>query len=184
VSEIRVGLPGQEDFGARLVTAEAGGISFTSVYVPNGRRIDHEDFRGKLAWLDALADHWKENHPADLPAILAGDFNVCAAPVDSWNEKKLGGSIFHTDEERARIRRFHELGLRDAFRTVHPDEPGFSWWDYRMGAFHRGWGLRIDLLFSTPPIGIREASVDRDYRKKKEGLTASDHAPVVLELDA
>ncbi|NNE42690.1 MAG: exodeoxyribonuclease III, partial [Gemmatimonadetes bacterium] len=38
----QTGLPGQEDFGARLITADAGGLSFTTVYVPNGKSVDHE----------------------------------------------------------------------------------------------------------------------------------------------
>jgi len=117
VSAVRAGLPGEEEFGSRLVTAEVAGVSVTSVYVPNGKRIDHDDFPRKLAWLDSL------------------------------------------------------------------DDPGFSWWDYRMGAFHRGMGLRIDFVLATAPITVRSAQVDRDYRKKQEGLTASDHAPVIVEFD-
>jgi len=44
--------------------------------------------------------------------------------------------------------------------------------------------LRIDLLLATPALLPRVSAVeiDRDYRKKKDGLTASDHAPVILEL--
>jgi len=183
VSAVRAGLPGEEEFGARLVTAEVAGVSVTSVYVPNGKRIDHDDFPRKLAWLDSLASHWRAEHPADRPAVLAGDFNVCPAPLDSWDEAKHADSILHTQDERGRIARLGELGLRDTFRELHPDDPGFSWCDYRMGAFHRGMGLRIDFVLATAPITVRSAQVDRDYRKKQEGLTASDHAPVIVEFD-
>ncbi|MEZ5064989.1 MAG: exodeoxyribonuclease III [bacterium] len=180
---VTTGLAGQEAAGARLVTARVGKLAVTSVYVPNGKTIAHEDYPGKLAWLDALAAHWREHADPSGPAILAGDFNVCPAPIDSWNEEKFAGSIFHTAEERERIAALRDLGLRDAYRSLHPEDPGFSWWDYRMGAFHRGFGLRIDLVFTSAAVDLREARVDRDYRKKKEGLTASDHAPVIVEID-
>src|SRR6185295_15387335 len=94
------GLPGQEDFGSRLVTTSVSGISFTTVYVPNGKDVAHEDFPRKLAWLDSLASHLSGSDPT-RPAILCGDFNVCPGPLDSWNEQAFRGSIHHTDEERA-----------------------------------------------------------------------------------
>ncbi len=181
---VRAGLPGQEEMGARLVTAEVGDLSITSVYVPNGKKLDHEDYPRKLAWLDALADHFEAEGDPARPMLLGGDFNVCPQPIDSWNEKKFAGSIFHTEEERQRIARLKAWGFVDAFRAKHPDDARFSWWDYRMGAFHRGWGLRIDLWLATPAAleRVTDVTIDRDYRKKKDGLTASDHAPVILEL--
>ncbi len=117
--------------------------------------------------------------------MLCGDFNVCPAPLDSWNEEALAGRIFHTEEERSRMGRLAAWGLVDLFRELHPDVRAFSWWDYRGGAFHRGQGLRIDFLLATRAVAdrVREVSIDRDYRKKKDGLTASDHAPVFADLD-
>jgi exodeoxyribonuclease-3 len=182
----QVGLPGQEEFGARLLTAEVGGISFTTIYCPNGKGVEHADFPRKLAWLDALAGHFETHHASETPVALCGDFNICPEPLDSWNEEALRGSIFHTDEERARFRGLLAWGFRDAFREMAPDLRAFSWWDYRGGAFHRGQGLRIDFLLATPPLmeRARAATIDRDYRKKQGGLTPSDHAPVMVDLDA
>ena len=96
----------------------------------------------------------------------------------------LRGGIFHTDEERARFRRLTELGLADVFRALHPELAAFSWWDYRAGSFHRGQGLRIDFLLASDPVAARAraAGIDRDWRKKQQGLTPSDHAPVWIEL--
>ncbi len=178
------GLPGFEDLGARLLSAEVEGITFTTVYCPNGKSIDHADFPRKLAWLDGLVEHLRATTRPGDAAVVAGDFNVCPAPLDSWNEEALAGQIFHTEEERARIAALHELGFGDPFRELHPDERAFSWWDYRGGAFHKEHGLRIDLMLATAPVRRRahEAWIDREYRKKKDGLTASDHAPVLLEL--
>jgi exodeoxyribonuclease-3 len=116
--------------------------------------------------------------------VIGGDFNVCPAPIDSYDEAALRGRIFHTEEERARLRRLLDWGLFDLFREKHPELRAFSWWDYRAGAFHKGQGLRIDLLLGTAAVRerVREVTIDRDWRKKQGELTASDHAPVVAEL--
>ena len=181
---VETGLPGQEEVGARLISADVGGLRFITVYCPNGKTIAHEDFAGKLAWFDALADWLDREHRAEQPLVLCGDFNIVPAPIDSWNEAKLGGQIFHTDDERARMRRLLEWGLVDLYRELEPSEPGHSWWDYRAGAFHKKMGLRIDLLLATAPIRARAtaAHIERDWRKKVEGLTPSDHAPVWVDL--
>lgn len=177
------GLPGQEELGARLVEARIGDLSFTTIYVPNGKSVDHQDFPLKLAWLDALAAHMRATAKGGQ-AVLCGDFNLCPAPIDSWNEARLHGRIFHTDAERARFRSLLSHGLVDLFRELHPDEQTFSWWDYRDGAFHRNMGLRIDLMLGTRAVmdRVEEVWTDRDYRKKKDGLIASDHAPVIADL--
>ncbi len=88
-------------------------------------------------------------------------------------------------EERARLQRLLDWGFVDVFRARYPDTQAFSWWDYRGGAFHRRQGLRIDLLLATRSAlkRVRSVEIDRDYRKKKDGLTASDHAPVIADLD-
>ena len=90
--------------------------------------------------------------------MLCGDFNLCPQPLDSWNEAKLAGRIFHTDDERSRFERLLTTGLVDVFRQEHPDQQAFSWWDYRGGAFHRGQGLRIDFLLASPDANARVKS--------------------------
>lgn len=182
---IRAGLPGQEELGARLITARVAGIEFTTVYCPNGKHLAHEDFARKLAWFDGLAAHLESHHDPSRPMVLCGDFNVCPGPLDTWNEDELHGSIFHTDEERERIARLLGWGLADVYRELHPDGRSFSWWDYRAGAFHRNHGLRIDLLLASRPLTARvhSAETDREFRKKKGELQPSDHAPVVIEVD-
>lgn len=177
------GLPGEEPFGSRLIAADTGGLNFATVYVPNGKSVEHEDYAKKLAWLDSLRRHL-ETRP-DRPAVLCGDFNICPAAIDSWNEAALAGAVFHTDAERQRFQALLGVGYRDVFRERFPDAQAFSWWDYRGGAFHRKMGLRIDFLLATEPVLARVSNVeiDREYRKKQEGLTASDHAPVIMDVD-
>jgi exodeoxyribonuclease-3 len=180
---IQRGLPGQDDMGSRLITARVAGLDFTTIYVPNGKTLEHDDYPRKLAWLNQLVEHWRATQAADSNAVICGDFNLCPAPLDSWKEDP--SKIFHTAEERGVFERLLDTGLTDLFRQQYPDEQKFSWWDYRMGAFHRNMGLRIDFLLGTRAVSERISDVwtDRDYRKKQEGLTASDHAPVIADLD-
>jgi exodeoxyribonuclease-3 len=185
LEEVRAGLPGS-DHGARLITARIEGVSVTSVYCPNGKSVSHPDFPRKLAFFDALAAHWAANHPPGEPALLCGDFNLCPAALDSWNEPAFRGTIFHTEEERTRFQTLLAAGLVDLFRARNPELQAFTWWDYRGGAFHKREGLRIDLVLATQPVLDRVSSVeiDRDYRKKQGGFIASDHAPVIVDLSS
>jgi len=178
------GLPGQETFGARLLAARVGELDFTTVYVPNGKRIEHEDFPRKLAWLEALEKFLERDSDTSRPGIVCGDFNVCPSGLDSWNEAELAGAIFHSPRERERFQALLAVGFADLWRELHPDSHAFSWWDYRGGAFHRKQGLRIDFLLGDPGArsALRAAEIDRDWRKKREGLTPSDHAPVWADL--
>ncbi len=180
----QLGLPGQEALGARLISAKVDDLLFTSVYTPNGKHVAHEDFSRKLAWLDTLAHYLEEHATPDRAAILCGDFNICPSPIDSWNEEDLQGQIFHTDEERTRFRRLLDGGFADLYRERFPEVQAFSWWDYRGGAFHKKQGLRIDFILATPSVmaRVRSVEIDREYRKKKAGLTPSDHAPVFADL--
>lgn len=181
----QTGLPGEEEFGSRLITATVEGLSFTTIYVPNGKTIDHADYGRKLQWLESLADHLKTAKPSGQPTVLCGDFNVCPLGIDSWNEEMMFESIFHTEAERKRIGALIDCGFTDLYRAKFPETQEFSWWDYRGGAFHRKQGLRIDFLLGTPAIvdRLRSVEIDREYRKKQDDMTASDHAPVIADLD-
>ena len=182
------GLPGEEDAGARLIRgriAEAsGGLDFATVYCPNGKTLDHADFPEKLKWYDSLRGYLADVDAAE-PFVIGGDFNIVPAPVDCWRGDAADGTIFCTTEERSRYQALLDDGLADLFRQVEPEEQAFSWWDYRGGAFHRGMGLRIDMLLGNPAAAdrVRDVVIDRDYRYKKDGVTSSDHAPVYADLD-
>lgn len=183
---VQRGLPGQDELGARMLEIAVGDVRYATLYCPNGKSVEHDDYPRKLAWFDALIEYVQETHAPGDPLVLGGDFNICPQPLDSWNEARLAGRIFHTDAERQRMQALADWGLIDLYRKLYPDTQTFSWWDYRGGAFHRGMGLRIDLLLGTQTVADRlvDSVVDRDYRKKKEGLTASDHAPVWIDLES
>jgi len=165
---------------ARWIEATVAGVRVVSVYVPNGRAPDTPTYADKLRFLDAMAERIAAL--ADGPLVLAGDFNVCPADLDVYDPAAFVGATHVTAPERERFRGLLAAGVADAFRELHPDEPGFTWWDYRQGHFHRGMGLRIDAhLVSAPLAGkVVACGIDRDFRK---GPKPSDHAPLLLELD-
>ncbi len=181
----RVGLTGVtrglSDGEARLVGATCGGLRVYSCYVPNGRALDDPHYAYKLRWLDELRGLLAGRDGA-LPVVVAGDFNVAPADRDVWDPAALEGMTHVSHPERAALEGIVATGLVDVVRALHPDEPCFTWWDYRGGAFHRGWGMRIDLVYVDAALAprVRAAYVDRDARK---GVKPSDHAPVVVDLD-
>ena len=182
VSDVAVGLAGQPSQDqARWVEATVDGIRVASVYVPNGRQVGSDTYVEKLEFLDAMAA-WAES--VEGPAVVAGDMNVCPTDADAWDPDRLHGGTHVTPEERRRIAAIVDSGFVDVFRAVEPDEPGFTWWDYRAGAFHKGMGLRIDLALARhlTPIAAR---VGRDWRKptRVPGTKPSDHAPLFFTLE-
>ncbi|MFV2090799.1 MAG: exodeoxyribonuclease III, partial [Pseudomonadales bacterium] len=183
---LQIGLPGQAAFGSRLLTVRVDErLDFTTVYCPNGKTLEHDDYRAKLEWFDDLAEFWQSRSNHTDAQVLCGDFNIVATALDSWLGEGGEGHLFHSAEERLRLNRLLSMDLIDLYRHRHPDEQTFSWWDYRGGAFHRKQGLRIDLLLGSQSVvdRLRDVATDREFRKKQEGLTASDHAPVIAEID-
>jgi exodeoxyribonuclease-3 len=169
------GLPGESiPAEARWVEATVGGRRVASVYVPNGRTVGSETFAQKLQFLEAMARR------APQVDVIAGDMNVAPADLDVYEPAAFAGETHVTPEERERLRAVLEAGgLKDAFRSLNPDGPGFTWWDYRQGHFHRGMGLRIDLVLVPATIEVRSSGIDRNFRK---GPKPSDHAPLLTEL--
>ena len=178
------GLPGRAENGARLIACDTGALTYASVYCPNGKTVDHADFRMKLDWFNALRDFCDSQVTDGRDFLIGGDYNICATAADSHLGAEGDGRIFHTVEEREVLNNLFDLGLIDLFRHQYPDSAAFSWWDYRAGAFQRNHGLRIDLLLGTKAIAERMSNgvIDRDFRKKQDGLTASDHAPVYVDI--
>ena len=167
----------------RIVSAQCGPIRVFSVYVPNGREVDSEHYLAKINWLGRLADELKQTCDPASNIAVCGDFNIAPEDRDVYDITQFVGQTHVTERERAALGVVLDFGLTDALRVVHPDEVGpFSWWDYRAGAFHKGWGMRIDHEFVSGPLAdsIKDAWVDRDARK---GKLPSDHAPVIVEYD-
>jgi exodeoxyribonuclease-3 len=170
------------DAQRRLIAATIEGVRIVDVYVPNGQGVGLPAFAYKLEWLDRLHRDLAAAHTPEQQILVCGDFNVAPEPIDVYDPKKWAGSVLFTDEERAALAKLRNWGLHDVYRELHPGEPGmYSWWDYRMGAFRKNRGLRIDLALVTPPLRARCVSVTIDKRPR-ELERPSDHAPVVVEI--
>lgn len=181
VDGVQVGLPGTPVADeARWVEARVDGTTFASVYVVNGRALDDPMFPVKLDFLDAMAARLAELRAAG-PVVLGGDINVAPSDLDVYDPAAFEGSTHVTEEERGRLQGMLDLGFVDAYRHLHPDEVGFTWWDYRAGRFHRNLGLRIDLFLVSDDLAGRlvRCGIDRNFRK---GPKPSDHAPLLLQL--
>ncbi len=178
----------EEDFDpfgeARMISAVCGGVRVVSLYAPNGRVVDSPFYAGKLRWFERLSRWLAETRSPGEPLILGGDYNVTPADEDVWDVAAVHGGTHVSGPERAALARLRAWGLEDAFRRVQPAPGRFSWWDYRAGMFHRNEGMRIDLLYATKAVADRVIWGDIDREARKGPPTPSDHAPVVLDLDA
>ncbi len=184
VAEPLGGLPGEPDPAeARWIEASIAGVRVISVYVPNGREPSHPMFAVKLRFLEAARERLHELARSG-PTVLAGDLNVALEDRDVWDIAAFVDATHVTPEERAGLSALLEGGFQDAFREVAPDDEGFTWWDYRMGAFRRGMGMRIDYALASRELQVRSAHVDTVFRRNNDqGDKPSDHAPLVVELE-
>jgi exodeoxyribonuclease III len=173
---------GCDDTHARLVTVLLGDVHVVSAYVPNGQEVGTDKWSYKLQWMGRLRS-WLDRRFArsDLVA-LCGDFNVAPEARDVHDPARWEASVLFHPEARAAFESVRAWGLVDAFRLHHPEPGLYTWWDYRMLAFPRKEGLRIDHVLLSKPLAERckSARIDRDERK---GKLPSDHAPVVVELE-
>lgn len=170
------------DAEARLITARCGGVQVTSVYVPNGRALDHDHYRYKLAWLERLRAHLDATAAPDDDVVVTGDFNIAPTDADVYDPVKFVGATHTSPAEREALQRLCDWGLEDVFRRHHQADRLYSWWDYRAGDFHQGRGMRIDLVLASASVADRTtfAVIDRNARK---GQQPSDHAPVLIDVE-
>jgi exodeoxyribonuclease III len=181
------GLASEEDVhGCRMVAATCAGVRVHSVYVPNGRSLDSEQYGFKLEWLARLRTYLVEHDSPDDAVAVCGDFNIAPTDADLWDPAAFVGATHVSEPERKALAEILDWGLEDTFRRFHPNGGIFSWWDYRAGNFHKGMGMRIDLVLLSKSLASRavSAEIDRDARKKSpNGNKPSDHTVVVVELD-
>ena len=168
-------LPGLEDEQRRLLAATIDGVRIVNVYVPNGQEIGSEKYRYKFAWLAALKEFLSQELAAHARLVVLGDFNIAPADLDVHDPRRWHERIMCSSEERRQFDGLLALGLVDSVRSLYPDEPIYSWWDYRLNAFRRGWGLRIDHLLASPAMRPERAAVSVALRGAER---PSDHAPV------
>ncbi len=175
------GIPEFIDEQSRVIASDVYGVRVVSVYVPNGQSVGSDKYAYKLRWFEALAG-WLERELAAHPRlIVTGDFNVAPEERDVHDPAAWAGRVLFSDPEREALRRLVALGFADAFRLFEQPEKSFSWWDYRMGAFRRNRGLRIDHVLLSPALAAACTACTIDVAPRKLERP-SDHAPVVCEL--
>jgi exodeoxyribonuclease III len=178
----RTELPGDAaDRQSRYLEAAVNGVLVASVYAPNGNPQPGPKFDYKLAWLERLTAHAADLLATGAPIVLAGDINVVPTDLDIYPTKSWDRDALLQPESRAAYRRLLSQGWTDAVRALHPQEPMYTFWDYKRNRWERDAGLRLDHILLSPALGERllGVGVDRETRGK-EG--ASDHAPVWAEL--
>jgi exodeoxyribonuclease-3 len=157
------------------------GVRVVCLYAPNGQAPGTEKYAYKLRWYEALT-RWMTQEIGKNPRFaLLGDMNVAPEDRDVHDPKRWEGQIHVSPPERAALRKLVEAGFADAFRLFEQPEKLFSWWDYRLAAFQRNWGLRIDLALLSQELAKRcsACTIDTAPRKRER---PSDHAPVIVEL--
>ena len=180
----RIALPGDAtDSEARYIEAAVDGILIGCLYAPNGNPQPGPKFGNKLKWFKHLGAHARTLLKADVPAILAGDFNVAPTEIDIYPTRSWDDDALIQPASRAAYARLVKQGWTDCLRELHPDQRVYTFWHYMRYRFERDAGLRLDHLLVSPPLAARldAAGVDRAIRGQ-EG--ASDHAPAWIRLKA
>lgn len=193
LTDVRRELPGvptwpEDDSGvieARALSGVVGdGLRVWSLYVPNGRELEHPHYPYKLRWLEALRAEGARELAEDPSArvALVGDFNVAPQDEDVWSMEFFEGKTHVSEPERAAFRAVVEAGYADVVRPEHPGPGVYTYWDYQALRFPKREGMRIDFVLGSPTVqqAVRGTFIDREERK---GKGASDHAPVVVDLE-
>lgn len=180
-SDVQYGIPGYADDQKRVIAATFRDVRVICVYVPNGQSVDSDKYYYKLGWLSALRD-WLRDELQRCPKLAAlGDYNIAPEDRDVYDPVVWQGSVLVSEAERIQFQNLLKLGLRDSFRLFEQAEKSYTWWDYRMMAFRRNHGLRLDHVLISEPLAAQCKScvIDKAPRKLER---PSDHAPVIVEL--
>jgi len=169
------------DAQKRVISATVNGVRLVCAYVPNGQSLDSDKFQYKLDWLKAFSAWLGVESKKHTRIAVLGDFNIAPEDRDVYDPKAWEGQVLCSPAERIAFQELIALGFKDSFRLFDQPEKSFSWWDYRMNAFQRKMGLRIDhILLSDGLAGdCRSSRIDFAMRKNER---PSDHAPVIAEF--
>jgi exodeoxyribonuclease-3 len=186
LSEVATAMPAFPDEQKRVIAASVGegedALRVVCAYVPNGQAVDSEKYEYKLKWLSAFRS-WLDEELRRHPRLaVLGDYNIAPADEDVHDPKAWEGQILCSSRERQAFQTLLALGLKDSFRLFTQPEQSFTWWDYRMNAFKRNLGLRIDHVLLSPDLAsrCRACTIDVEPRRLER---PSDHAPVIADLE-
>jgi len=167
----------------RVLAVTINDMRLINFYVPNGQAINSPKYAYKLQWLAAMQEFVQQQLLLYPKLVVVGDFNIAPEDIDVYDPKQWFNQVLVSDLERAAFIKLTKKGLHDIVRIKHPNADNlYSWWDYRLAAFRRGMGLRIDhILISTPLLEKTiSAGIDKAPRQHER---PSDHAPVWLTLN-
>jgi len=175
-------IPGFSDPQKRVLAATIGELRVICLYVPNGQSVDSDKYHYKLAWL-AAATAWLKLELAANPRLaVVGDYNIAPEERDVHDPKAWEGQVLCSAPERKAFQDLLAIGLKDGVRLFEQPANSYTWWDYRMHAFRRKMGLRIDhiLVNNSLAPACRACRIDVEPRKAER---PSDHAPVWADLE-
>jgi len=179
IADVRTGIPDFADEQKRVIAATIADVRIVCVYVPNGQSVDSDKYQYKLNWLAALTA-WLKDELAKHPKLaLLGDYNIAPEDRDVHDPQAWQGNVLVSEPEREAFKGLAALGLRDAFRLFEQDAKSYSWWDYRMLAFRRNQGLRIDHILISEALQCTACVINKAPRKLER---PSDHTPVIAEV--
>lgn len=182
LENVQCNMPNFADPQARFIAATIDGMRVICVYCVNGESLESDKFQYKKQWFHHLSGCLKNELAQHRNLVLLGDFNIAPADIDLAEAEKHAGKILCSDEERQWFQSLLDLGLTDAVRFLAKDEKIYTWWDYRMNAFRRNLGMRIDHILLTPDLmqKITKYQIDKTARAAER---PSDHAPVWVEIE-
>jgi exodeoxyribonuclease-3 len=178
LTDVVLGMPGYNDDQRRVIAATVADIRVINVYVPNGQALDSPKYQYKLLWLQTLRAYIRDELSRHERLVVLGDYNIAPEHRDVHDPQAWEGKVHVSEPERTELRSLIDLGLVDVYRRFEQPEQSYSWWDYRMFAFRRNLGLRIDLLLASPALAqmCDACHIDRTPRAWER---PSDHAPVI-----
>ncbi|AOM80012.1 exodeoxyribonuclease III [Pedobacter steynii] len=182
IKEVRRGIPGDsEDVQSRYIEAITFQKVIGCIYLPNGNPYPGPKFEYKRKWFKRLAAHAKKLMAMELPVMLVGDYNVMPTELDVYKPEKYLDNALFRKEIRTAYKNLLKQGWTDALRTLYPDEPIYTFWDYLRNAYGRDAGLRLDHFLLSPLIAetLKKGGVDKHVRGWEK---ASDHAPAWIEI--
>ncbi|MBX9597385.1 MAG: exodeoxyribonuclease III [Burkholderiales bacterium] len=170
-----IGLNNPEiDSEGRYLEFQYGNLSIISLYLPSGSSGEDKQQK-KFRFLDYYLPILKQNAP-QRDYIICGDWNIAHQEIDLKNWKgNLKNSGF-LPEERAWLTELFQHGYLDSWRTLYPEEPGYTWWSNRGQAYAKDVGWRIDyhIISNSLKDKLLGAQI---YKEQK----FSDHAPLIME---
>ncbi|MBV9217564.1 MAG: exodeoxyribonuclease III [Acidobacteria bacterium] len=181
IEDVQKNFPRVKDPQQRLIAGTVQGVKVVNVYVPHGTRIGMPKFEYKLDWIKRLRKFLDKRYSVDELVLLCGDFNITPHELDLWNIPIWVNKLHFTKPERDVIQHLKKWGFIDLFRLINEDVQEYSWWDYFHHSFDWNKGLRLDHIWTSPPLAdlCRDCWIDKDPRGWDH---PTDHAPVVAEL--